>query len=60
MEIFSVLLLLFVLVGAFYLVKIKMDQGTLTEREIKEFIDTPSKTSSIKTTNKSNDSKFIK
>ena len=59
MEIFSVLLILFVLVGAFYLVKIKMDQGTLTEREIKEFIDTPSKTSSIQTTNKSNESKFL-
>jgi hypothetical protein len=48
MDIFSVLLILFVLVGAFFLVKIKMDQGILTEREIKEFTDSPIKTSSYK------------
>lgn len=59
MDIFSVLLILFVLVGAFYLVKIKMDQGILTEREIKEFTDSPIKTSSTKAANKSSNSEFL-
>ena len=59
MEYISALLILFVLVGAFYLVKIKIDQGTLTEKEIKEFTNNPVKISPVKAPNKSGNSKFL-
>jgi uncharacterized membrane protein YhaH (DUF805 family) len=60
MDIVSILLIFFILIGAFYLVKKKIDESTLSEKEKnKEFKDIPIKTSSIKTRNVNSDNKFL-
>jgi len=59
MEIFSALLILFVLIGAFYLVKVKIDEGTLPENGRKQFADTSIKISSVKTQKTNNDNEFF-
>jgi uncharacterized membrane protein YhaH (DUF805 family) len=53
MEIFSVLLILFVVIGAIYLIKLKIDEGIITEKEKNQIINTSIKISSkkIKSTN---------
>jgi hypothetical protein len=43
MQIISLLLILSVLIGAFYFVKIKLDEGIITEEEKKQFKDKPTK-----------------
>ena len=58
MEIFSALSILLVLIGAFYLVKTKIDEGTLPENGRKQFADTSIKISSVKT-RKNNDNDFF-
>ena len=58
MEIFSALSILLILIGAFYLVKIKIDEGTLPENGRKQFADTSIKISSVKT-RKNNDNDFF-
>jgi uncharacterized membrane protein YhaH (DUF805 family) len=59
MEIFSALLILFVLIGAFYLVKVKIDEGTLPENGRKQFADTSIKISSVKMRKTNNDNEFF-
>ena len=58
MEIFSALSILLILIGAFYLVKIKIDEGTLPENGRKQFENTSIKISSVKT-QKNNDNDFF-
>ena len=50
MQVFLTLLIFAILIGAVYLIKIKIDEGTLTEKEKKKFINTPIKISSEETT----------
>jgi hypothetical protein len=50
MQVFFTLLIFAILIGAVYLIKIKIDEGTLTEKERKKFINTPIKISSKETT----------
>ena len=59
MEIFSALSILLVLIGAFYLVKAKIDEGTLPENGRKQFADTSNKTSAVKTQKTNNDNEFF-
>ena len=59
MEIFSALSILLVLIGAIYLVKVKIDEGTLTENGRKQFADTSIKISSVKTQKTNNDNEFF-
>ena len=60
MDIVSVLLIFFILIGAFYLVKKKIDESTLSEKEKNnKFKDIRIKTSSIKTKNVNSDNKFL-
>jgi uncharacterized membrane protein YhaH (DUF805 family) len=60
MDIVSVLLIFFILIVAFYLVKIKIDEGTISEKEKnKVFKDEPINTSSIRIRKVNNDNKFL-
>ena len=59
MEIFSALSILLVIIGAIYLVKVKIDEGTLPENGRKQFTDTSIKTSAVKTQKKNNDNYFF-
>jgi uncharacterized membrane protein YhaH (DUF805 family) len=58
MEIFTALSILFVLIGAFYLVKVKIDEGTLPGNGRKQFTDTSIKISSVKMRKTNNDNEF--
>jgi len=56
MQVFFTLLIFALLIGAVYLIKIKIDEGTLTEKErSKKFNDVPIKVSSITQTKKNNE-----
>lgn len=59
MQVVFILLIFGILIGAFYLIKIKIDEGTLTEKEKKQFINTPIKISSKETTKINNDKGFF-
>jgi hypothetical protein len=53
MQVFFTLLIFAILIGAVYLIKIKIDEGTLTEKErFKKFNDVPIKVSPITQTKK--------
>jgi uncharacterized membrane protein YhaH (DUF805 family) len=56
MQVFFTLLIFAILIGAVYLIKIKIDEGTLTEKErSKKFNDVQIKVSSIAQTKKNNE-----
>ena len=59
MEIFSALSILLVLIGDIYLVKVKIDEGTLPVNGRKQFANTSIKTSAVKTQKTNNDNDFF-
>lgn len=59
MQIISLLLILSVLIGAFYFVKIKLDEGIITEEEKKQFKDKPTKVSSSQYRSTSSQNGFL-